>query len=313
MIDALDRVADAITDVYGADHPSALVTLASGHASADSSRLTVRTPIPIDVEAVVPGRALLSAFKSLGANASVKVTDSNLIVSTGKRRVQIKRLENQIEYLQPQGDRFEVVPGLARALKKSVPFMSTDKTRAHFNGVRVTDDGIFSTNNVCITKVDYSAGQDYCIPDFLAEYIARFEDDPTHMAITPSAISLWYADGRSVRSLRMAEEVPDQIISVYQQKFEEPDFDIEGEWKEAFQFVMDEADRVVDISPDRISAEKGPSMIEEEVASPVAEPYSVTKAFAALIIKDARRMMLDTKFAISWAGDGISGLMALRR
>lgn len=309
-LELAEKLAGAVSELYGATHRAALVTLASDHASATDSRLTVVVPFPFGVSGVVSGINLLKALRTFGEDAVLEDTADAVLVKLKRRKVSLNKLAETIDYDLPRGERKPLPPGLARACADVAPFMSLDKTRPQFTGARLFEGFFYATNNISVARSPFALDDDFSMPDFLVNYIAKRED-PVGYAVTNSTITMWYADGCIVTALRLAQEMSELVPRIYD-RWVKPTFQVTDDWRQDVLFALTTGSDVLTLTPDTMSSSQDVSKSEATIATPVPETMNLTKQFARPVFERAELLHFEPQM-ISWAAGEVSGLLTTRR
>ena len=294
------------------------ICVKSGMMFATNSRMTAAAEVDFKDTFMVPATEFFKAVTILGEEGlKLVVKEGKIVVSKSRRRVTIQTLNpDDFTYHLPDGDPLQVPVDFVKALKAVYKFMSDDRTKAWANAVRVKNGRVYATNNITVAQSDcgeWAQDVDITLPNWVVEYVVSRDVELQYMSFTDTSVSFNWADNSWVRSSRLSQEMPDMVVELTD-RIEEVDFELSPEWKKAFDTVIQLADDMMHICPDKIKAGKGHSLVEAEVESPVEEETMWHPKYLQIVLQHATHFDPSKWPApCSWKGPESKGLVIGRK
>lgn len=182
------------------------------------------TPIPLDIDCTPKAETLVKAIGHCDETVSLSITPTGrLSVRSGTFKALIDCVQEETPHVLPEGDLVEINgEDLLNALKVIYPFVGDDASRPWTNGVLLSGQSAFATNNV--TLIEYWVGTSFpktCnIPRACIKEMIRIGEPPISAQIAENSITFHYAENRWIRTQLFSTEWPDinKILSIEAQR-----------------------------------------------------------------------------------------------
>ena len=191
--------------------------ISGGRVSGYNGTIALSTPIDLDLEAMPKAGPFVKALTSLpeGYEVALNLTQSGrLSVKAGPFRAFVECWESShpcIEFT-PQGETYEIPPGILAVMRKLAPFMGIDASRPWACGILFDGQMANATNNVILIQhwmagIDFKAPMN--IPAVAIKEMLRIDRDPVAMQLEAGAITFHYDTGAWLRTALLQTDWPD--------------------------------------------------------------------------------------------------------
>jgi len=173
---------------------------------AYNGTLALSSPLPFDIDCKPKASQLVAAIGNCSPDHVVSISmtpGGKLSIKSGPFRALVECITEETPHVEPEGD--DVLfsgSALREAFKALIPFVGTDASKPWTNGIFLSGQSAFATNNVII--VEYWLGTpmpfNINIPlDTVREFL-RVGEEPTHAQIASNSITFHFPDGKWIRS-----------------------------------------------------------------------------------------------------------------
>lgn len=184
-----------------------------GKVRGFNGTLSLCTPIPINIECKPKAKPLVDAIGRCEDTVQLSLTPAGrLSIKSGAFRALVDCVQEDSPHPEPEGDRVELNgEALLAALKAVVPFIGDDASRPWSNGVLLSGQSAFATNNVML--VEYWVASTFPhvvnVPRAAVKEMVRINEAPTHAQMTESSMTFHYPNGRWIRTQLYETKWPD--------------------------------------------------------------------------------------------------------
>lgn len=172
------------------------------------------SPIPFDIECKPKAESLVRAIASCSETVQLAMTSAGrLSVKSGQFKAFVECLaEESTPHVQPEGEHVAIDgSSLLGSLKVVAPFIGDDASRPWSNGVLLSGQSAFATNN--ITLVEYWTGftvpRPLNIPRAAIKELIRIDEGPEAVQLTDTSITFHFTGNRWLRTQLLATKWPD--------------------------------------------------------------------------------------------------------
>lgn len=187
--------------------------IAGGSVRGYNGTLALCSPIPFDVSCNPRAEPLIKAISNCDDTVQLSMTKAGrLSIKSGKFKAFIDCVEGDTPHVMPEGSNV-VMDGavLLEAFKTVAPFIGDDASRPWSNGVLLSGQSAYATNN--IMAVEYWTGSSVpCplnIPRAAIKEMLRINEAPTAVQLGPTSITFHYSGNRWLRTQLLATDWPD--------------------------------------------------------------------------------------------------------
>lgn len=275
---------DWITDALSSKNIAREMThyrIQNNEIRATDGRLTAGHPFPHDGDAfLVPGSEFEKLVRKLPGTPSLRVTEHNVILTSGTSRGMIKTLPiEQWEYPGVDDDGWEDAPaGLIDALRDLRPFVSDNATQAWALGVCLYHGYAYATNNIALAGVrcDELGDINAILPVWAVDFLVDREEGLVEWAWTDHYVAFRWDNGAWMRAQLIDAVFPEQainmILQAQQAEVREP---ITAAFREVFKRAVELCDGAVHISNDSIGGSFGEATFKDEAALTTLEGETI--------------------------------------
>lgn len=182
-----------------------------GRVTGFNGVLALSAPLPISFDAAPLASFFVKALDT--CENTISITQESLsciIVRSGTFTATIPCVDiKSVPSVHPEGQ--SVLPvDLVAAFKALAPFACTDPDRPALNGILLTGESAYVTNNVSIvqcwlgTPFPFTAN----VPMAFVNEVIRIKEEPKMVQMTEGSITFHYHDGRWIRSQLNSSEWP---------------------------------------------------------------------------------------------------------
>ena len=185
----------------------------NGFVRSFNGTLALCSPIAFDIDCTPKAAPFVKAIQNCKETVSLSITKAGrLSVKSGSFKAFIDCVDEVTPHVEPEGDQFEINgEALLNAFKTIVPFIGDDAARPWSNGILLSNQSAYATNNVIL--VEYWVGSVFpfiCnIPKAAIKEMIRINEPPIYAQATETSISFHYEDGRWVRTALYDIDWPD--------------------------------------------------------------------------------------------------------
>lgn len=197
----------------------------NGRVTGCNGRMTISSPIDLDIEAAPKADALVKAVDMCEEALSIHLTEANrLAIRSGKFKAYIDcHMEiDSFPEVNPKGERFPLGCSIIPCLKELHPFLGVDASREWCNTYLFTPDGcVTATNNICM--IQKFIGRAFPEPlalswDIAAELI-RIGQEPESFSLTDNDITFYYPGERWMQSVRRVAYWTEDYSSILNRQY----------------------------------------------------------------------------------------------
>lgn len=184
-----------------------------GFVRGYNGTLALCSPIPFDIDCTPKAEPLVKAIQNCTETVQLSMTPAGrLSVKSGSFKAFIECVEGETPHVEPEGDHIEMDgAALLATLKALAPFIGEDASRPWANGVLLSGQSAFATNNIVL--VEYWVGVEFPhvvnVPRMAIKEMLRINEPPTHAQMTDKSMTFHYPDGRWVRTQLLEVGWPD--------------------------------------------------------------------------------------------------------
>jgi len=183
-----------------------------GFVTAYNGTLSLRAPLPIDLECKPKAAHLVQAIAKCSETTTLNMTENGkLRVQSGKFKAFIDCIEEEFPNVEPEGDTVQIDgEQLIKSFKTLYDFIGEDASRPWSNGILLRGQSAFATNNVCLVEywLGFNFPVDANIPMVAVREIIRIGEVPTHIRISDKNITFLYENGKWIRSQLFSTQWP---------------------------------------------------------------------------------------------------------
>lgn len=192
-----------------------------GRVRGFNGTLALCSPIALDITCKPKAAAMVSAIANCVDTVQMNLTaKGRLTIKSGPFKANIDCIEEDTVHVEPEGESFDINGvTLLAALKAVWEFVGDDASRPWTNGVLLSGQSVFATNNVCL--VQYWIGTPFPhvvnLPRAAVREMIRINEAPVRaQMVDGNNITFHYANERWVRTQLLTTEWPDlnRILAV---------------------------------------------------------------------------------------------------
>lgn len=176
--------------------------------------MALGAPIDLDLEAKPKGRLFYRAIEACGDVVSMGMTDgARLHIRSGAFSAYIPCIDHDIYEARPEGDIYACPESLPSDFRRLLPIISEDASRPWAMGLQVDRGTFTATNNVVINQL--WTGHDlptFNLPRFAVAEIVRIKQTPTHIQVSPQAVTFHYPENYWLRTQLLSGQWPNEIV-----------------------------------------------------------------------------------------------------
>ena len=185
-----------------------------GKVRGFNGTLALCSPIALDVTCKPKALQLVAAIANCNETVQLTMTPKGrLSIKSGAFKALVDCVEEDTLHAQPEGDRVELDgTALLNGLKVLAPFIGDDASRQWSNGVLLSGQSAFATNNVMIAEYWIGAAFPSVvnIPRAAVKEMLRINEAPVYaQMVEGNSITFHYTDGRWLRTQLYVTEWPD--------------------------------------------------------------------------------------------------------
>lgn len=182
-----------------------------GRVTAFNGTLALSAPLPLSFDTAPLALPFIKALSACEDTISItQESAGRLIVRSGSFTATVPCVElKTVPTVRPEG--ISMLPvDLVAAFKALSPFICTDPARPALNGILLTGESAYTTNNISVvqcwlgTPFPFEAN----VPAAFVDEVVRIKEEPKTVQMTATSITLHYADGRWIRSQLNSLEWP---------------------------------------------------------------------------------------------------------
>jgi hypothetical protein len=319
MKESLDKVRKALSrqDIV-ASMTQYLVR--DGTITAGDGRYTACAPIPCDGTFAVPGREFERLINRLPSIESVQIGDGSITLRSRRMHGTIKTLPaNDVEYAQPGDTWNPLPPNFLTALALIRPFISDNAIHPWALCACIGRDSFVATTNVSLAQVDCPSldGAGHLLPCWAVDYLlSRKDGNLIGWQLYPNYAAFKWDDNSWMRTQLINDEFPTTGLKLFE-NYKKPEWAITNEWREAYEFVSEMTESVVEVHATKLVGHRDASEVEHEIPLtpvPVEERSLWASQFLDAVIKNATHWEPD-KYPnpTAFAAPGLRGFIIGRR
>lgn len=184
-----------------------------GFVRGYNGTIALCSPIPFDIDCTPKAEPLVKAIQNCNETVQLSMTPAGrLSIKSGSFKAFIDCVEGETPHVEPDGEPIEVDgAALLGALKSLAPFVGEDASRPWANGVLLSGQSAFATNNIIL--VEYWVGVNFPhmvnVPRMAIKEMLRINEPPIRAQMTDKSLTFHYTDGRWVRTQLLDVGWPD--------------------------------------------------------------------------------------------------------
>jgi hypothetical protein len=193
--------------------------LRKGTVIGYNGHMALSAPIDLDIEAKPKAVLFHKALAACEDVISIRLTETGrLSIKSGGFKALIPCTDAAIYEIEPQGEVYPGLPGLAEWCKKLLPLIAQDATRPWAMGMNFTNGLLEVTNNVIILQAWLNhPWPTFNIPRFAVAELARIKEDPISVQVAETSVTFHYEDGRWLRTQRLSVDWPvDTVATIFE-------------------------------------------------------------------------------------------------
>lgn len=211
MLASLAFVANGIVDASPVPAYRHLL-IRQGRVYSCNGFVTYSAPIALDLDVIVPGALLAATLKACKEAPRLTLSSDRgrLTIDSGTLSVQLDCLTEPVTVPFPQGLRVDLLHDIRPALRRVLPFVSTDTSKRWACGAKLTGGRLLATNNVALAEVALPlplAGE-AVIPRPFIEAVLRVKAAPVAIMIGQASVSIWYPSGAWITGRTYPDQWP---------------------------------------------------------------------------------------------------------
>lgn len=192
--------------------------IVSGHIMGFNGRLSLCSPIDLDITAAPKASTFAKALASCGDKVSINMTpNGRLAVRSGDFRVFVECIEDYAFDYYPVGTSYPVPAGFMEAIDTMAPFMGEDASRPWCMALHLEGGGLYATNN--IVAVEYWLGGELppiTIPHNAVKELLRINETPISLQTDGHSLTFWFGHGKWMRTQLVTEQWPlEQFSNIF--------------------------------------------------------------------------------------------------
>lgn len=185
----------------------------NGFVRGFNGAMALCSPIPFDIACKPKAEPLVRAIGNCTETIQLSMTQAGrLSIRSGKFKAFVDCIQGDTAHALPEGEPV-VIDGavLLQALKVVHPFIGDDASRQWTNGVLLTGQSAFATNNVAV--VEYWTGSTIAkpinIPRSAVKEMLRIDEPPVAVQMSETSITFHYSGKRWLRTQLYEADWPD--------------------------------------------------------------------------------------------------------
>ena len=196
------------------------VTIENGSVRAFNGVMALSSPIPLDLKCKPKAIPFIKALESCDETIHLSLTKAGkLKVQSGKFKVLIECIEDDIPHVTPEGEYFEIDgEKVYNAIKLLYPFVSDDASKPWSNGIKLEGSIAMATNNVIAIQYWTDSHFPYIvnIPRSFADEVLRIKELPIAAQFNGSSITFHYPNNKWIRSNLLSDNWPkfDSLLDI---------------------------------------------------------------------------------------------------
>lgn len=197
-----------------------------GRVTGCNGRMTISSPIDLDIEAAPKAEALVKAIDMCEEALSIHLTAANrLAIRSGKFKAFID-CHTEIDSfpeVQPKGERYPLGCSIIPCLKELHPFLGIDASREWCNTYLFTPDGcVTATNNICMIQkfIGRAFPEPLALSWDIASELIRIGQEPEAFSLTDRDITFYYPQERWMQSVRRVANWTEDYSSILDRQYQ---------------------------------------------------------------------------------------------
>jgi hypothetical protein len=267
---------------------------ADGFLKATDGRIIAGHPCDPKLSFLAPGQEFERAVNKFGDDLTLVQGDGEITLRSGKTKASIKTLPaDRWDYPGIDEEEWMPVPkSLVANLRRLYPFVSDNATHIWATGITLERGWAFATNNIalCGIRMPQLGPITAIVPLWAIEFLMNREVGLISWCWTENYVAFQWANGAWMRSTLMDSYFPEQVSNMVMKAMNEnPDVEIDDEFRSAFAQIAGVADSAIVIASDFMMAEfgKGTMTVEHGIVE-LGEAQTIWAAkFLAPVIAES--------------------------
>lgn len=185
----------------------------NGTVRGYNGTLAISTPIPFDISCNPKADALIRAISNCEETVQMSMTPAGrLSIKSGKFKAFIDCIEGDSPHVLPSGQLVEVDGDVVlKAFKAVAPVIGDDASRPWSNGVLLSGQSAFATNNVVLVQywLKTAVPLHINVPRSAVKELLRINEPPTAIQMDENSITFHFVGDRWLRTQLLATDWPD--------------------------------------------------------------------------------------------------------
>lgn len=184
-----------------------------GHVRSFNGHMALSSPIPFNIDCTPKADALVRAISNCEETITLSMTQAGkLRVQSGRYKAFVELIDGPTPHVEPAGQPVQFDGKvLLEAFKVLMNFVGDDASRPWTNGILLSGQSAYATNNVCL--IEYWLGVQtpvvINIPGDAVREILRINEPPTFAQMDSNSITFHFADERWIRTQLLETAWPD--------------------------------------------------------------------------------------------------------
>lgn len=178
------------------------IEIKGGRATSDGGRISMSTPIDVEMHVRPHARALVKAIQACGDDtiALAETGTGRLSVKAGKFKAFVECLpkEQDMVQLKPSGVYFDVTHEFLDSITALAPLMSVDASRPWAQGLYIDSHSTYATNNIVLAQRWHGANfpGKVAIPADVVQELIRVGEMPLGLQVSDNSLAFYFEGKR---------------------------------------------------------------------------------------------------------------------
>lgn len=293
-----------------------------GRIQGTNGRVAIDAPIPQleGYSLTVPADKFIKAIDGCSESVKIEITESKVIITDGKLKVRLPILANDaFPRSEPDKDEYTPEGPLLPALRRLLPFISTDASKAWSMGLLLSDSGsAYATNNMIMIKQDCDllsgTGRSLNLPAYAIEEILSMGEEPTGFGIREDggSITFYYESGAWLMCRVLTHEWPvetaDKMFAAFPKKIKAIPEGMSKAVERIIPFCPNDMLPIICLTGSSIKTEEGDQSAEIEGFT-FDQPMRFNGIMLKLVLTEAKKLQVSNGGPSFFSGDdGLRGL-----
>ena len=186
--------------------------LHGGRLTASNGNVTISAPFPVDLSCAPHAESFTKAIQACEGPVTLTLESARLVVRSGKFRSVVPCMDVEKWPLVPiSGECLPLQGDLISALKKLLPFVSTDEQRPWACGVMLSGNSAFATNSITLVEHHLPVAFPVVanIPIEAVRELVRIKTQPQSVQVEPHQLTFHLPDESYITCKMINHQWPD--------------------------------------------------------------------------------------------------------